>query len=188
MDANALMMPVECDLRVFEELDRLLADEGVGSHATGPVTSEAAGTVDPAHTVETARTDGPGKTGGPDETDGVAAPDGEAATPDGDEVTEVVDGHELVVPRAVLAELERLADGAGEAATAASVGLDLARERCRVLDHEADSGDAAVFECGIREDVTHVVTNDGPLRDRLLDAGVPVISLRARNKLAVTQP
>lgn len=25
MDANALMMPVECDVRIFEELDRLLS-------------------------------------------------------------------------------------------------------------------------------------------------------------------
>jgi rRNA-processing protein FCF1 len=132
MDANALMMPVEADIRVFEELDRVLAD------------GETAGTVeaDPA----------------------------------------------FAVPRAVLGELERLAGGAGEAATAAGVGLDLARERCRVLDHDATNGDAAVFECGTRETVTHVATNDGPLRDRLLDAGVPVISLRAKHKLAVNQP
>jgi len=127
MDANALMMPVECNVRVFEQLDRLLGEEGV-------------------------------------------------------------EGDEFGVPRAVLAELERLAEGAGEAATAAGVGLDLARERCRALDHEADSGDAAVFECATRETVTHAVTNDRALRERLLDAGVPVISLRARNELAVTQP
>jgi rRNA-processing protein FCF1 len=132
MDANALMMPVEADVRVFEELGRVLADGG---------TAETVG-----------------------------------------------DDHEVAVPRAVLAELQRLAGGADEAATAAGVGLDLARDRCRVLDHDATNGDAAVLECGSRENVTHVVTNDGPLRDRLLDAGVPVISLRAKNKLAVNQP
>ncbi|MFB6151599.1 MAG: PIN domain-containing protein [Haloarculaceae archaeon] len=131
MDANALMMPVECGVRVFEELDRVLGTADAGDRPSGLDT---------------------------------------------------------VVPRAVLDELDRLADGAGEAATAASVGIDLARDRCRVLDHDAESGDAAVLECAGREDVTHAVTNDGALRERLLDAGVPVISLRARNKLAVTRP
>jgi rRNA-processing protein FCF1 len=36
--------------------------------------------------------------------------------------------------------------------------------------------------------VTHAVTNDNPLKRRLLDAGIPVISLRGRNKLGITQP
>jgi hypothetical protein len=122
MDTNALMMPVECDCRVFEELDRLLG-----------------------------------------------APD-------------------CVVPRAVRDELDKLADGAGEEATAASVGRDLA-ERCRTVDHEADYADDAVLECAVSDDeVTHAVTNDAPLRDRLLDANVPVLSLRGETKLAVTQP
>jgi rRNA-processing protein FCF1 len=132
-DANALMMPVECDVRVFEELDR------VGAELTDVGTDEDTG-FDP------------------------------------------------VVPRAVVAELDRLAAGAGEAATAAGVGLDLAREHCRVVDHDADHGDDAVFECATRAGVTAAVTNDRPLRSRLLDAGVPVISLRGTNKLAVTRP
>jgi len=121
MDTNALMMPVECDVRVFEELERL------------------------------------------------------------------VDATELLVPEAVLDELAKLADGTSEEAAAASVGLDLVRERCRAVPHEADYADDAVLEVGERDEVTHAVTNDGPLQRRLLAAGVPVISLRARNKLAVTQ-
>ena len=146
LDANALMMPVECNLRLFAELDRVtadLTDIGVG--------------------VETGAETGTG-------------------------VGRGEDGFDLAVPRAVLAELERLAAGAGEAATAAGVGLDLASERCRVLDHDAESGDEAVFECATRDGVAGAVTNDGPLRRRLLDAGVPVISLRGENKLAVTRP
>jgi rRNA-processing protein FCF1 len=122
MDTNALMMPVECDVRVFEELDRLLGES------------------------------------------------------------------DLLVPEEALAELRRLAEGAGEEATAASVGLDLARERCRAVAHEADYGDDAVLEVAQRDDVSHAVTNDRPLKRRLLDAGVPVICLRGQNKLAVTQP
>jgi len=122
MDTNALMMPVECDVRVFEELDRLL----------GP--------------------------------------------------------RDLLVPEEIHAELERLADGAGEEATAASVGLDLADERCHVVEHEAAYGDDAVLEVAGRDDVSHAVTNDRPLKRRLLDANVPVICLRGQNKLEITQP
>jgi rRNA-processing protein FCF1 len=145
LDANALTMPVECDVRVFEELDRVAAD---------------------LTDVETS-----------------AGADGGSERDAGTD-----DRFEPVVPRAVVAELERLSAGAGEAATAAGVGLDLARDHCRVLDHEADHGDAAVFECATRDGVRAAVTNDGPLRSRLTDAGVPVISLRGANKLAVTRP
>ena len=116
LDTNALMMPVECGVRVFEELDRLL------------------------------------------------------------------DAPEPVVPAAVVAELEKLSEGAGEEATAASVGLDLV-ERCVVRETEADYADDAVLEHA--REGGHAVTNDGPLRERLREAGVPVICLRGRNKLAI---
>jgi rRNA-processing protein FCF1 len=122
MDTNALMMPVECDVRVFEELERLLG------------------------------------------------------------------GSDLLVPEAVRDELAKLADGRGKEATAASVGLDLAADRCESVGHEEGYADDAVVEVAGRESVTHAVTNDGPLKGRLLDAGVPVVSLRAENKLTVTQP
>jgi len=121
LDTNALMMPVECDVRLFEELAR------VGPSA------------------------------------------------------------EYLVPESVRAELAKLADGAGKEATAAAVGLDLL-ERCSVTDTDADYADDAVLELAEREDVTHAVTNDKPLKRRLLDAGVPVISLRGGNKLGITQP
>ena len=124
LDTNALMMPVECDVRVFDELDRLVGD------------------------VET------------------------------------------VVPRAVLAELDRLAaSGAGEEATAARVGRDLA-ERCAVVETDASYADDAVIEAATagRVDVAGVVTNDRALRDRLLERGVRVIGLRGRNTLERTQP
>jgi rRNA-processing protein FCF1 len=118
LDTNALMMPVECDVRVFEELDRLL------------------------------------------------------------------DGPTCLVPEPVVAELRDLSDGAGEEATAASVGLDLA-ERCTIRETEAEYADDAVVELAATEDVTHVVTNDKPLQRRLRGEGVSVISLRGQNKLAI---
>jgi rRNA-processing protein FCF1 len=122
LDTNALMMPVECDIRLFDELDRLL------------------------------------------------------------------DGPDCLVPEAVRAELVDLADGTGEEATAARVGLDLEDERCQIRETAETYADDAVCELAQEDDVTHVVTNDMPLQDRLLDAGISVISLRGRNKLAITQP
>jgi len=122
LDTNALMMPVECDVRVFDELDRLL------------------------------------------------------------------ESYDCATPRAVRAELEKLAAGAGEAATAASVGLDLLAEHCELRETEAAYADDAVVELATAGSETAVLTNDGPLQQRLLDAGVLVISLRGQNKLAITRP
>jgi rRNA-processing protein FCF1 len=143
-DTNALMMPVECDVRVFEELDRL----GFGDAA-------------------------------------------------------------FLAPAAVIEELDRLAAGGGREAVAASVGRDLAG-RVAVAATRASYADDAVVELATggvdgrdrdrdrdAEAVARerdasgervVVTNDRPLRDRLLARGVRVIALRGRNKLDVTQP
>jgi uncharacterized protein len=123
LDTSALMMPVECGVRVFDELDRLL------------------GSADP------------------------------------------------ITTRSVLRELERLSDGgSGEEAVAASVGLDLARERCRVVEDDEQYADDVLLALAREGEAEYVVTNDRPLRARLLGAGVPVIALRGRDKLAITQP
>ena len=122
LDTNALMMPVEFDVRVFDELERL--------------------------------------TGRPP-----AALD-------------------LLVPRAVVAELDRLAEGNDTAARAARVGRDLV-ERCRVVETDEPYADDAVLALA-REHEALVVTNDRPLRDRLLDEGVRVAGARGRDTLAET--
>ena len=121
LDTNALMMPVELDVRVFDELDRLLG------------------------------------------------------------------AYDAVTPRAVVGELETLRDGNGEEGTAAAVGRDLA-ERCTVVETDESYADDALFELATTGEVDAVVTNDAPLRSRLLDAGVPVIHLRGRNQLTRTNP
>ena len=115
MDTSALMMPVEFEVRVFDELERLL----------GP--------------------------------------------------------HDCIVPRAVLHELEKLAQGNGKEATAAAVGRDLA-DRCETVDTEASYADDALVELAERGQCDYVVTNDGPLRDRLPGKA---IGIRGRNKLAI---
>ncbi|WP_135829444.1 DUF188 domain-containing protein [Halorussus halobius] len=119
VDTSALMLPVEADVRLFEELERLLGD------------------------------------------------------------------FECVAPRAVRDELAKLSDGAGEEAVAASVGADLA-DRCRTVEHDESYADDALVE--LADEFDYVVTNDGPLRGRVLDAGTPVIHIRGRNKLGISEP
>jgi hypothetical protein len=104
-----------------------------------------------------------------------------------DELDRLLGEYEALVPEAVLAELESLSAGAGEEGVAASVGADLAR-RHEVVGHDASYADDAVVEVATEQDCDYAVTNDGPLRNRLLDANVPVIGLRGRNKLDVTRP
>lgn len=123
LDTNALMMPVELDIRVFDELERLL------------------GRVD------------------------------------------------AVVPRAVVRELDRLAEtGSTPESRAARVGRDLVRDRCRIVDTRGDGGDASVEALAADGIADYVVTNDRPLRDRVLFVGVPVIGVRGRNVLAIEEP
>ncbi|QLG49212.1 PIN domain-containing protein [Natrinema halophilum] len=122
LDTSALMMPVELDVRLFEELERLL------------------------------------------------------------------DSFDPTIPQAVMEELRRLSEKGGQEGTAANVGHDLATERCLVVDTEASYADDALVELAREGNVDYVVTNDRPLRDRILEARIPVIALRGRNKLAITQP
>lgn len=123
VDTNALMMPVELEVRLFDELDRLLG------------------------------------------------------------------GAEIVTPRAVVEELRRLSErGMGEDAMAASVGLDLALERCRIIEASESHADDAIFELARDGSIDYVVTNDEPLKRRIIEINVPVIGLRGQNKLAITQP
>jgi len=121
MDANALMMPVEVGVRVFDELDRLLGT------------------------------------------------------------------YECVVPEVVREELSKLSGSGGDEGRAANVALDLA-EDCTTVETDESYADDAIFELAASGEVDTVVTNDAPLRERLLDAGVPVIHLRGRNQLIRTQP
>ncbi len=121
LDASALMAPVEADLRLFEELDRLLG------------------------------------------------------------------AYDSVVPTTVVDELTGLRNGRGEAGTAASVGADLAT-RAETVETDESYADDALVALAAAGRVDAVVTVDGPLRDRVLAADTPVIGLRGRNALAITEP
>ncbi|ELZ01625.1 nucleotide binding protein PINc [Natrialba chahannaoensis JCM 10990] len=105
-----------------------------------------------------------------------------------DELERLLDSFEPTAPQAVIEELRRLSEKGGREGTAANVGHDLATERCLVVDTEASYADDALVELAREGIVDYVVTNDRPLRDRVLEANRPVIALRGRNKLAITQP
>ncbi|NKE37614.1 twitching motility protein PilT [Natronococcus sp. JC468] len=105
-----------------------------------------------------------------------------------DELERVIGAAELVAPQPVIEELRRLSEKGGTEGTAASVGHDLATERCLVVDTEESYADDALVELAREGSVDYVVTNDRPLRDRVLEASIPVLALRGRNKLAITQP
>jgi rRNA-processing protein FCF1 len=105
-----------------------------------------------------------------------------------EELDRLLGEYEALVPEAVIAELDRLGEGNGKEATAASVGADLARRECRPVGHDASYADDAVLELAERADVDYAVTSDMPLRGRLLEANVPVICLRGRTKFEITEP
>ncbi|MDX1746306.1 MAG: twitching motility protein PilT [Halobacteriales archaeon] len=123
-----------------------------------------------------------------------------------DELDRLVEDVDAVTVPAVRVELERLATGAGTEATSARVGRDLADDRCRLVDPPTaatagnggehgngieggyDTGDDALVALAEAGRVDYVATNDRPLRDRILAAGVPVIGLRGRNKLELIRP
>ncbi len=104
------------------------------------------------------------------------------------ELDRLLGEYETVVPEAVLAELDRLSSGGGEAAKAAGVGADLARRECETVRHDAGYADDAIVEVGRRAEIDYAVTSDMPLRGRLLEANVPVICLRGRTKFEITEP
>ncbi|TKX76251.1 twitching motility protein PilT, partial [Halorubrum sp. SD626R] len=95
--------------------------------------------------------------------------------------------YEAVVPAAVVAELDGLQAGNGAEATAASVGADLAA-RAETVETEETYADDALVELVTEGRIDGVVTNDRPLANRVLEADAPVIGLRGRNTLAITEP
>lgn len=105
-----------------------------------------------------------------------------------DEIERLIGGGTYVVPDAVLEELDRLKEGAGTEAVAAEVGRSLAADRCEPIAHPTSSADDAIVHLAEHDRVDYVVTNDTPLRKRVLDTDIPVISLRGRTKLQVIRP
>jgi len=90
------------------------------------------------------------------------------------------------VPDVVVRELEGLARGRGNDASAARLGLRFA-QLCTVVPmdgNEGESVDDQILSFARRERC-RVVTNDRDLRNRLLDEGLEVISLKGKQKLEI---
>ena len=90
---------------------------------------------------------------------------------------------ELLTLDAVVHELQAIGSGRGRDASAARVGLDLAR-RCTVLPSPGSTGDVDGEVIRMAEDAGYVVvTNDRAMRRSLLEKGLGVVSLRGRKRL-----
>jgi rRNA-processing protein FCF1 len=88
----------------------------------------------------------------------------------------------LVVPSAVIAELERIARrSSGREGAAARIGLEIARRWGRVVEREGGA-DSVILEMARGRIVG---TGDMELKGRLRRMGVPVIFLRGRDHLEV---
>lgn len=90
------------------------------------------------------------------------------------------------VPDVVIRELEGLARGRGNDASAARLGLRFA-QFCTVVPMEGEEGervDDRILSYAVRERC-RVVTNDRDLRNRLLNEGLEVISLKGKQKLEI---
>ncbi len=90
------------------------------------------------------------------------------------------------VPDVVIRELEGLARGRGNDASAARLGLRFAQQ-CTVVQMDGSEGepvDDQILSYARRERC-RVVTNDRDLRNRLLDEGLEVISLKGKQKLEI---
>jgi rRNA-processing protein FCF1 len=189
MDANALMMPVECDVRVFEELDRLLGRDGA------LVTPRAV-----LDELDRLAASGNGR-------EATAASVGADLARERCRVRDHEAGHAdgAVYELATGVSTDRAAEPAGEHATAAPVdpGSERAGGPAAGLGEPIAGGHgsgerspggsarrhaSAASAARAARDSVVVVTNDRPLRERLLDAGVSVIGLRGRNALELTHP
>jgi rRNA-processing protein FCF1 len=88
----------------------------------------------------------------------------------------------LVVPSAVIAELERIARrSSGREGAAARIGLEIARRWGRVVEREGGA-DSVILEMARGRIVG---TGDMELKGRLRRMGVPVVFLRGRDHLEV---
>ena len=99
------------------------------------------------------------------------------------ELDRLLGGYHLVIPIAVVQELQILATRATKGQKKAVAALKLI-EKYDTIDQEADTVDETLM---IIAEKTHgiVVTNDTELRKQLKNRGFPVIFLRGKKKLAL---
>jgi rRNA-processing protein FCF1 len=102
------------------------------------------------------------------------------------EVARLLHSYQIVVPVAVIKELEMLAiKGTGEKKRNAKAAVKFV-SRYETIETQTDNADEAVVEAAKTKQGV-VFTNDSALRKHLRDEGVPVLLLRGRKKLALDE-
>ncbi len=102
-----------------------------------------------------------------------------------EELRDLLGSYEPVVLREVVEELKRLSGGHGKDAAAARFGLEISG-KCTIVGSGSDEGsvDGRILGyAGMHDGM--VLTNDRALRNQLLTARIPVISLKNQKKLGV---
>ena len=100
------------------------------------------------------------------------------------ELDRLLGAYHVVVPKAVVRELQMLAQRAsGQKKAAAALKLITKFE---TVDDDATSADEALLNIAVKTKGI-VVTNDTELRDRLRSRRIPVIFLRGKKKLALEE-
>jgi rRNA-processing protein FCF1 len=100
------------------------------------------------------------------------------------ELGRLLGGYHLVVPTAVVQELQILAErNVGQKKAAAALKLIAKYD---TIAQEADTADEALMKIAEKTQGI-VVTNDIELRDRLKNFGLPVIYLRGKKKLVLDE-
>jgi len=100
------------------------------------------------------------------------------------ELGKLLGGYHLVVPTAVVQELQILATrNAGQKKAAAALKLIAKYD---TIAQEADTADEALMKIAEKTQGI-VVTNDTELRERLKNRGFPVIFLRGKKKLILDE-
>ena len=94
------------------------------------------------------------------------------------EVARIFGAARIVVPSSIMGELRRLAERKQEAKAALRYA-----ERFEVMETDM-GGDDSVLDMAVRMGAA-VVTSDAGLRKRLREAGITVLYMREKNRLAV---
>ncbi|HDN51129.1 MAG TPA: hypothetical protein ENG06_05070 [Thermoplasmatales archaeon] len=92
----------------------------------------------------------------------------------------------IIVPTAVVEEVEKLSQQDGEVGRAATLGLSIIKKRGFRLMECAHKGDDGVIEAALKVDGA-IVTNDKELKQKAKELELSVIYLRGGNRLEMEE-
>lgn len=92
----------------------------------------------------------------------------------------------IIVPRAAIEEIERLAGKGGEIGRAAQLGLSIVKKRGFRLIESQNRGDDGILEIALKMDAA-IVTNDKELKKKAKELRLPIIYLREGNRFEMEE-